>query len=123
MTWECPEGCHPEYALVCGGDAPWGNHGWAAGRLGEEHIPTGSTCPNFDTASWDLGSPVLPNLYFGMTPGGEYTKDLATELPFLLTEHDWALLHRHADAGCGREPQCPECGGSLLRSGGGKVLS
>ena len=86
-TYTCPNGHKNTQALVCGGDGPYYNHG------AEED-----------------GEATLDNIYFLMEiPSGELTEELYSDVPFELTEKDWAEMHEHADGGCSSEPQCLTC--------------
>jgi hypothetical protein len=86
----CPNGHEHDRAVVCGGDQPYFTH-WA-----------GEGDPNEE---------VFPNVYFLMEiPSGKLTKELHSEdVPFELTDGDWADMHDHAKGGCASEPQCLTC--------------
>lgn len=81
--FKCPNGHEITQAVVCGGDTPWHNHS-EEGEMG--------------------------NVYFlvGLA-SGESLRQAVMELPFDLTNQDWAEMESHADGGCCAEPQCPDC--------------
>ena len=66
--------------IVCGGDLPYYNHG-----IRIEETP--------------------PNIWFYLNDDGSYTRDVYSDVPFILTQEDWKELHSHADGGCVGEPE------------------
>ena len=79
----CICGHESEYGVICGGSEPWATHG-----RGSEH----------------------ENIYFLLhLPSGDMTTTLHSEVPFELTEPDWAAMFEHAACGCVAEPQCVKC--------------
>ena len=96
MLWYCPNEHDIDFGLVCGGSDPYYLHGLV----------------NKDEYG-DMG-----NIYFYMDlETEELTKDVSTDIPFLLTDEDWKIMHDHALGGCITEPYCSECGSPLLEVG------
>ncbi len=84
MAWICPNGCESDMCVVCGGDTPWFLHG--------------------------ITEPDQDNIYFLMDcETEEYTREVCSDVPFMLTDEDWECMYNHANGGCAKEPQCQIC--------------
>lgn len=89
--WQCANGCDSEMVVICGGADPWFLHG----ATEEEALRSG-------------------NIYFYARlhddrADFDYVREPNMEVPFTLTDDDWAAMESHADGGCCSEPQCAEC--------------